>query len=286
MAKQRYIKPKFWSDAYIQELDANTKLLYLYLMTNEHNNIAWIYEITEKTMCFEISYPSNTLSKGIDKLSKDWKIIYIDWWMILKNHVKNQNTKSQTVKDWIKRIISELPPSIRDRVCIGYIGDSIYLDFNLDFNLDLNPPKKLEDNDIKDEYKKTNTYTNDFEIFWKKYPHARKWKKAESLKYFKNLNVDEIMQEVNILNWKVNLWLENSKYIPACERWIRDFTITSDNIKEQDIENIVNALMEMDKWDKRKEYWKKLSEDFGKENINQLVKKRNQNKNWITLNFK
>jgi len=101
MAKQRYIKPKFWSDAYIQGLDANTKLLYLYLMTNEHNNIAWIYEITEKTMCFEISYPIHTLSRGIDKLSKDWKIIYMDWWMILKNHVKNQNfIQENTSVNW------------------------------------------------------------------------------------------------------------------------------------------------------------------------------------------
>ena len=53
MAKQRIIQTKFWSDPYIQELPTPTKLLYLYLLTNEHTTIAGVYEITERTIVFE-----------------------------------------------------------------------------------------------------------------------------------------------------------------------------------------------------------------------------------------
>lgn len=215
MAKQRYIKPKFWSDAYIQELDANTKLLYLYLMTNEHNNIAWIYEITEKTMCFEIWYPSNTLSKGIDKLSKDWKIIYIDWWMILKNHVKNQNTKSQTVKDWIKRIISELPPSIRDRVCIGYIGDSIYLDFNFNLNLDLNL-------NLNDTTKKNNPPLKDNKeekILHLNYVYLTNEEYNKLIDDYWKRNIKEYIEKLNI--WIGSKWYKYKSHYFTILNWLR-----------------------------------------------------------------
>ena len=122
--------------------------------------------------------------------------------------------------------------------------------------------------------------------FWKIYPHARKWKKAESLKHFKESNIDDVMNEVKFLNWKIKFWLQDWWYMPACERWIRDFTITAETIKQQDIKNIVGKLMQMDKWEERSSYVKWLNDDFWKDVIDKFVREWNQNKNWITLNLK
>lgn len=154
---------------------------------------------------------------------------------------------------------------------------------------------KQTENKLKTDGKQTETINNDknikenintaFEIFWKTYPHARKWKKKEARTFFEKQNVDDVMKEVNIIVWKIKIWLDNWKYIPACERWIRDFTPLADTIKSQTIKDIVYKLMTI-KWDDRKELYNWLVKDFWKETIDKYVKQWNTEKNWITLTLK
>ena len=134
--------------------------------------------------------------------------------------------------------------------------------------------------------KQINKETNkeQFELFWKEFPHARKWKKANSKKYFDTNDCEQVMQEVRLLNWKIKLWIENWKFIPACERWIRDFTQISDIVKEQNKKDIVYKIM-IEKWDKRKEYAMDFEKDFWKDVLKRYSKERNKEKNWITLNL-
>lgn len=134
--------------------------------------------------------------------------------------------------------------------------------------------------------KENNEYTDAFEMFWKSFPHARKWKKKESFDYYKKLNADDIALEINNLNWSIKFWLQDWKYVPACERWIRDFTKLSDLIKEQNIKTYVFKLMEMPIWDKRKWYYSWLCNDFWKDVIDKYVNQWNSERNWITLNLK
>ena len=49
MSKFRQIQTSFWSDTYIQEeMTAEDKYFYLYLMTNEFTTQIGIYPITKK----------------------------------------------------------------------------------------------------------------------------------------------------------------------------------------------------------------------------------------------
>ena len=43
------------------------------------------------------------------------------------------------------------------------------------------------------------------------------------------------MQQVSILKWKLKAGLVEAQFIPACERWIRDFTPLSDDVVKQDL---------------------------------------------------
>jgi hypothetical protein len=111
MAKQRYVKTNFRSDWYIESLQPQEKLIFLYLLTNELTNICWIYEISYKRICYDTWYPEWVVSMIISKFEEDKKIRYLDWYIVIKNHLKNQNLNPSTIA-WAKREIEAIPQSV------------------------------------------------------------------------------------------------------------------------------------------------------------------------------
>ena len=117
-------------------------------------------------------------------------------------------------------------------------------------------------------YNNTIEYT--FSDFWNDYPHARKWKKWESERYFKEQPCDEVKKQVSIMKWKLKAWLIESKYIPACERWIRDFTPINDDVIKQDLHKI--CKWHLNAWWDMKQRSQELKETFWEQQINEIVK--------------
>jgi len=117
MAKQRYVNTKFWNDAFISHLDPLERYLFLYFLTNEHTNIAGIYELPLRTMAFETGIESEMLIKMIGKMKE--KIIYTEEWVCIKNFIKHQSTTSVKVQQGISLELKNVPPHIID-VLIGY----------------------------------------------------------------------------------------------------------------------------------------------------------------------
>lgn len=126
----------------------------------------------------------------------------------------------------------------------------------------------IEEKEISKDISKKKSDT--FETFWKEYPHARKWKKQESEKFFVKQNSDEVMKQVSILKWKLRAWLEESKRIPACERRIRDFTPLNDDVIKQDLFKICKR--HLNAWWDMKQRSLELKETFGEQQINEIVK--------------
>ena len=122
----------------------------------------------------------------------------------------------------------------------------------------------------KEENKKKENKETEFELFRKEYPHARKWKKQESKNYFSKQNPQEVMQQVSILKWKLKAWLVEAQFIPACERWIRDFTPISEDVVKQDLYKICRWHLNCG-WD-IKQRATELKQTFGDEQINEIVK--------------
>lgn len=109
-----------------------------------------------------------------------------------------------------------------------------------------------------------------FETFWKEYPHARKWKKSESKKYYDKLDSEEVMKQVHILKRKIKAWLQDWQFIPACERWIRDFTPINEDVVRQDLVKICKR--HLNAWGDMKQRSLELKETFGEQQINEIVK--------------
>ena len=94
-------------------------------------------------------------------------------------------------------------------------------------------------------------------------------------------DIESVMENVKLYKWKIELWIEDAKYVPACERWIRDFVPVNNVVKEQDLYKIICEHMQRDN---KKERYAELKNDFWAEKMDELVKKYNSNKK-PTLHF-
>lgn len=141
MAKQRYINTKFWSDNFISELNPLDRYLFLYFLTNEHTNIAGVYELPLKTIAFETGIEIDMLKKMIKRLTG--KVEYIDGWVCIKNFQKHQSAESKTVQRGIEIEMAKIPLDIKKKIEYGYPidtsrGDIIYSNLNSNSNINSN----------------------------------------------------------------------------------------------------------------------------------------------------
>lgn len=123
MAKQRYINTKFWSDNFISELNPLDRYLFLYFLTNEHTNIAGIYELPLKTISFETGIELDMLKKMLKRLLG--KVMYVDGWVCIKNFQKHQSTTSEKVQKGIEIEMSKIPLKVKEKLEKGYPMDTL-----------------------------------------------------------------------------------------------------------------------------------------------------------------
>lgn len=111
---------------------------------------------------------------------------------------------------------------------------------------------------------------DEFETFWNEYPHARKWKKKDSMNYFLKQDTDAVMKQVWILKRTIEAWLQDAEYVPACERRIRDFTPLSEEVVKQKLIKICKR--HLNAWGDMKQRSLELKQTFWEEQINEIVK--------------
>jgi hypothetical protein len=175
MAIFRKIHTSFWSDTFIQELDNEHRLFYLYLLTNERTKQCGIYEISKKQMSFDLGYSIDRVSKLIKYFIKIGKILYSEDTkeIALKNWNKYNGSSSPKVVSCIQ---SELK-QIKDRVLIEYVN-GMYTASQEEQEQEEEQEKEKEVFDIIV-----------FEEFWNLY--EKKLSKEESLTAFKKIKSSE-----------------------------------------------------------------------------------------------
>jgi hypothetical protein len=133
MAKERLISTRFWSDGWVRSINPLDRYLFMYLLTNEHTNIAGIYELPLSTMAFESGIDERDLERSmLPKLAP--KAYYKDGWVILTNFLKHQHTSSSTVLEGVKRELNQAPEVIIQYAhSIGYGEgmDTLWVGYNI-----------------------------------------------------------------------------------------------------------------------------------------------------------
>lgn len=113
MAKNRYISTSFWDDEWIQTLDSQEKLLYMYLLTNPLTTLAGVYRITIRRMSFDTRIEENIVSQSIKKFEEAKKAFLLGDWLILPNFPKHQKiTADDNIKTNIDSILQSIPDNI------------------------------------------------------------------------------------------------------------------------------------------------------------------------------
>lgn len=113
MAKFRQIQTSFWSNTYIQEeMTAEDKYFYLYLMTNEFTTQIGIYSITKKQMAFDLGYSIESVTALLQRFETYHKLIKYDVEsreiILLKWAENNLNIGGKPVQDLIKKEIEQV----------------------------------------------------------------------------------------------------------------------------------------------------------------------------------
>ncbi len=78
-------------------------------------------------------------------------------------------------------------------------------------------------------------YPPNFEEFRLHFPHARPWSKKKSFLEYSVLVEQEIRRELDLLRLRIDIWEVDWKYLPACERRLREFTPISNTIRTKSI---------------------------------------------------
>ena len=158
MSSNRMINTCFWNDSWIQELDPSEKLLYMYLITSPQSNIAGIYKITLKSICFDTGFNTDTVNKILDRFAEKGKTFLLGEYIVIPSFPKNQNLESNNIRRGIEQIIRELPPQLISLLAnINYSFDlkQITEDLHIPYGY---PLKTLEE--VSKGYKYPSRYLN------------------------------------------------------------------------------------------------------------------------------
>lgn len=94
MAEYRTIRMAFWSDPFIEALEATAKLLYVYLFTCQNTNNLGLLEITRKKIAFETGIPEESVNRHIETFEASGKVVTDGAFIWLVTFIKNQCTTS------------------------------------------------------------------------------------------------------------------------------------------------------------------------------------------------
>lgn len=118
MSKQRIIKDELWDDTWFSALDAHSKLVWVYLLTNPRCNVAGIYKLNRTAASTSLLIEKNNLDNILNCFSDAKKVLLHEDWVFIVNFWKHQ-TDSPKIRAGIKRILFELPKGMQE-VLIGY----------------------------------------------------------------------------------------------------------------------------------------------------------------------
>ena len=115
MSVQRYISSSFWSDDWVDSLSIPEKLLYMYLLTNEHTNVAGVYKITIKRIKDDTGISKEEVIAILEKFSRDRKAFYINEYIVIPKWLKHQKLGQRgKLRMGANAILRGLPQEIKD----------------------------------------------------------------------------------------------------------------------------------------------------------------------------
>jgi hypothetical protein len=125
MAKYRIVWSDFWNNPMaIEEMAAEDKYFYIYLLTNSYTTQTGIYPITMKVMAFELGFKFERVKKLMDRFIHHYKLIRYNTEtkeLALIEWGRNLHKGGKPVMDCIRAELKR----VKDTSLIRYIAESI-----------------------------------------------------------------------------------------------------------------------------------------------------------------
>lgn len=231
--KTRIIQTKIWQDSFIYGLSTESKLLFIYLITNERLELTGAYEIRIPIIYAETGLSIPQIKKSLVEIES--KILYVDNYIIIKNHKKYQDFSKGSEKQQMgfSKELERLPVKIKNLVN------------NSEFKLVSNQLETSHELVINNKEliikQKTENINNKYDVFIEKFNSLRNtnYKISNELKknydyWNKTFTDEQILQAVeNIPNHQ---WLKTIEYTPTIFlRTNKDWIDQCLNIKKKPI---------------------------------------------------
>lgn len=112
MSKLRSIDTIIWTDTWFEELCAEEKLLFIYLITNDKTNMLGVYEVSIRKISFDTSISTSNVEKYLKRFENDKKILYKHNNVVLLNFLKHQKYNPNMMKSAIE-CYNNLPKELK-----------------------------------------------------------------------------------------------------------------------------------------------------------------------------
>lgn len=120
MANYRQIHTQIWRDNWFLDLEADEKLLFIYLFSNNNSNLAGLYELHEKIIALETGLPKTRIDEIIAKFEADRKVLYKDGIVWIVNMQRYHSNAGEKVRRNIELIVESIPDCyVKQQYCIA-----------------------------------------------------------------------------------------------------------------------------------------------------------------------
>jgi hypothetical protein len=125
--KQRYISTSIWSDDWFDSLSEREKLVYFYLLTNEHTNAAGVYQCTLKNVRLEIGLGREEIERIMAKFAEAGKAYYFREYIIIPKWLRHQKIKERSgLFLGMVKVLKGLPDEVK-----AFVSDRRHYDFDV-----------------------------------------------------------------------------------------------------------------------------------------------------------
>lgn len=120
MANYRQIHTKIWRDNWFLELEADEKLLFIYLFSNDNSNLAGIFELNDRIIQLETGLDRTRIREILTKFEEANKVYFHGGVVWIVNMKKYHSNAGEKVQKNIESIIADIPEGeIKQKYCIA-----------------------------------------------------------------------------------------------------------------------------------------------------------------------
>jgi hypothetical protein len=111
--ERRSVDTSFWTDPVVENLSKEATYLFNAMLTFPENNMAGVYEITEKKISYYTKLTLEEINSAFRELELQGKVFRYNHWIGIKNHIKNQKIANGNMAISIVKDLCKAPKEIK-----------------------------------------------------------------------------------------------------------------------------------------------------------------------------